>query len=309
MKRAIIVLVLFAASIGILIFYKQNKSTVENKVKKSVNEKLVPVVVGAGDIACNFVSDNKNECRQKETAEIVEKINPDIVLALGDLQYPDGSINNINNYYNKTWGKFKDITFPTVGNHEYTDNDANGYFEYFGLRAGEKGKGYYSFDLGDWHIISLNSNCWVTGCSKGSMQEKWLRQDLEKNNSKCTLVFWHHPLFTNAGHEGDKNVKDLWEVLMDYKTEIVLNGHDHVYERFARQDANGIKTENGIREFVVGTGGRNLYDFKTNSSNLEAKNSGSFGVLKLVLEKDFYSWEFVPTEPDGFRDRGKDFCI
>lgn len=283
----------------------KKEEVIKNHVKKDSN----PVIVAVGDIVCSFHFPSISECQEKETAKLVEKINPVAVLTLGDLQYPSGSHKDFAKYYDKSWGNFKEKTYPTLGNHEYETKAALGYFDYFGKRAGERGKGYYSFDIGEWHLVAINSNCWaVGGCQKDSPQELWLRDDLSKNKTKCILAFWHHPLFSEGSHKNNEFMKDIWETLFQFKADVVLNGHDHLYERFAKQDAKGNKSIEGIREFIVGTGGRSLYNFATNLNNREARDNLSYGVLKMILKKDSYSWEFISTS-STFKDLGEDKCI
>jgi hypothetical protein len=216
----------------------------------------VAVLVGAGDIAsCDDLAG------AQATAKLLDNI-PGTVFAVGDLAYPDGSDEQFANCYGPTWGHFKDRTRPTPGNHEYHSEGASGYSRYFGAAAGDPKKGYYSYDVGEWHIIVLNSECAeVGGCNVGSAQEQGLRQDLKAHPSRCKLAYWHKPLFSSgAAHGDDPEVKPLWDALYAGKTAVVINGHDHDYERFAPQDPSGkLDPQRGIREFVVGTGGKNSH--------------------------------------------------
>jgi acid phosphatase type 7 len=286
-----------------------------NSGNGGVNPGTSPVVVAAaGDIACAASDESFEggegtaaECRQKATSDLVVEMDPDAVLVLGDLQYQEGE--NFEQSYGPTWGRFKDITYPTPGNHEYNTDRAEPYFEYFGEAAGEIGKGYYSFDLGEWHVISLNGNCKAAGgCEEGSEQEVWLRQDLARSSARCTLAFWHQPRFSSGVH-GDYPVFDaIWRALYDANADVVLNGHDHSYERFAPQNPDEQPDPEGIREFVVGTGGKNLRDFPVDKPTTEVKDNTTFGVLKLSLHPASYEWEFVPVPGSSFTDSGTADC-
>jgi hypothetical protein len=272
------------------------------------------VVVAAGDIACE-ASDEDFEggegaaeaCRQKATADLVAEIDPDAVLALGDLQYQEGE--NFGQSYGPTWGRFKDITYPTPGNHEYETSKAEPYFDYFGDAAGELGEGWYSFDLGEWHVISLNGNCpGAGGCEKGSPQEVWLRQELKRHAARCTLAFWHQPRFSSGVH-GDYPVFDaIWRDLYAAGADLVVNAHDHSYERFAAQNPDEQRDPQGITEFVVGTGGKSLRGFPVDKPTTDVKDNSTFGVLKLSLYPTRYEWEFVPVPGSTFTDSGTADC-
>ena len=277
-----------------------------------------PVIAGAGDIACDPTTQKFNnglgtatECRMKATADLLTQINPAAVLTMGDNQYEDGTLDKFQKSYEPTWGKFKAITFPATGNHEYHTAGAAGYFGYFGVAAGPADKGYYSFDLGVWHLIALNSNCAeIGGCQAGSPQELWLRADLAANPAKCTLAYWHHPLFSSGRHGNNRFMRAIWQALQDYQADVVLAGHDHLYERFGPQTATGVADPNGIREFIVGTGGRSLYAFNIIQPNSEVRNNENSGVIALTLHPSSYDWKFVP-EPGtlrAFTDSGTADC-
>jgi len=267
-------------------------------------EESPTVLVGAGDIA---------DCSEIEgaqaTAALLASI-PGTIFAAGDTGCPDGTEENFTKCYAPTWGRFKDRTRPAPGNHEYHIRGAAPYFKYFGAAAGEPGKGYYSYELGGWHIISLNSNCSdIGGCGAGSAEETWLRHDLAAHPAKCTLAYWHHPLFTSGQHGNDPESKAFWQDLYAAGAEIVINGHDHDYERFAPQDPDGrLDRARGIREFVVGTGGRHRRSFRPFIPNSESHDSDSFGVLKLTLYPDHYKWQFIPAAKATFTDSGQDTC-
>lgn len=261
------------------------------------------VLVGAGDIVdCNDPEDEM-------TAALLDAI-PGIVFTAGDNVYDDGKPEEFNNCYAPSWGRHKARTRPAPGNHDYNTAGAAGYFGYFGAAAGDPDKGYYSYDHGDWHIIVLNSNCsTVGGCDAGSEQELWLQADLAANPVPCTLAYWHHPLFSSGSHGSDGRTRDLWQALYDAGVDVVLNGHDHQYERFAPQDPAGkADPEQGIRQFTVGTGGRNLTSGSGPIANSQVINDDVFGVLKLTLHSDSYEWSFVPVAGSSFVDSGNDSC-
>ncbi len=265
------------------------------------------VLVGAGDIAtCDDL------VGAEATAKLIEKI-PGTVFAVGDLAYPDGSDEQFQKCYGATWGRFKGRTRPAPGNHEYRSGGSSGYTRYFGEAAGDPSKGYYSYEVGAWHVIALNSECdKVGGCDASSEQVKWLKQDLGKSGAHCTLAYFHKPLFSSGvEHGNDPTVKPLWEALYAAGAEIVINGHDHHYERFAPQDPNGqADSQHGIREFVVGTGGKSTHRTlsPTPQPNSEARNADTFGVLKLTLHSGSYDWKFVPQAGKAFTDSGSGTC-
>jgi hypothetical protein len=264
----------------------------------------VAVLVGAGDIA-----DCSDLTGAQATARLLEAI-PGTVLALGDLAYPDGTRENFS-CYDRTWGRVKDRTRPAVGNHEFHSEGATYYFEYFGAAAGDPNDGFYSYDLGPWHILALNSECLeVGGCNQGSRQERWLRADLAAHTQGCTLAYLHKPLFSSGGkHGNDLDLKPFFQALYDAKADLVLNGHDHDYERFAPQDPEGrADPARGIREFVVGTGGKNHRPFGPPLGTSEVRNADSFGVLKLTLRERGYDWEFIPEAGKTFTDSGSGTC-
>ena len=254
--------------------------------------------VGAGDIATSGSGD-------EETAQLLDNI-PGTVFTLGDNAYTSGTLTEYMNYYEPTWGRHKARTRPSPGNHEYNTSGAAGYYDYFGAIAGPDRRGYYSYDLGDWHIISLNSNI---SMSAGSPQEQWLRADLAATTAKCVLAYWHHPRFSSGSHGSSTAPQPLWEALYDYNADLVLVGHDHNYQRFAPQTPTGVADPaRGIREFVVGSGGRGFYTFSTTIANTEAYNYDTFGVLKLTLYAESYTWEFIPVAGQTFTDAGSGTC-
>jgi Calcineurin-like phosphoesterase len=250
-------------------------------------------VAAVGDMACAPGSSvTSTKCRQLAVSNLVVN-DPDneMLLALGDLQYENGDLAGFQSTYDSSYGRIKAKTMPTVGNHEYGTAGASGYFTYFGAAAGTPSKGYYSFDVGStWHVVTLNSNCDIVSCATGSAQEQWLRADLAATSRPCVIATWHHPRFSSS--YSNTPVGPLWTALQQYGAELVLNGHEHSYERFKPQLANATASATGIQEIVVGTGGRSLDGFNTPLPNSVVRLS-TFGVLKLALGDNTYSWQFV----------------
>jgi hypothetical protein len=266
-------------------------------------------LVGAGDI-----SSCKNPEGARATAKLIERI-PGTVFAAGDLAYEGGSTDEFALCYGATWGAFKARTRPALGNHEYVNPTAHGYFAYWGAQAGPVGKGYYSYDLGSWHIVVLNTNCYsniLGGCGAGSPQETWLRKDLVEHPDACVLAYGHHALFSSGvfrSHAIHPELKELWRDLYAAHAALVLAGHEHSYERFAPQDPDGhADPVNGIREIVVGTGGRNHDPLGFAIANSEVRNTDTYGVLKLTLTPGHYAWQFIPEEGKSFSDSGLGEC-
>lgn len=254
---------------------------------------------GAGDIAvCGSAG-------TEATARLLDRI-PGTVFTLGDNVYPVASAQNFRTCYEPTWGRHKSRTRPAPGNHDWKEAD-NGvsYFAYFGVNAGPPGLGYYSFDLGAWHVVSLNSDVPI---GSGSAQLAWLRADLAASPHACTLAYWHHPLFSSGKNGGSSRVGDAWRLLYERGADVVMNGHDHTYERFAPQDPYGRPTARGIRAFIAGTGGAPLYERRSFTPNSEVFES-AWGVLKLTLKSLSYDWEFIPAAGSGFRDSGSGACV
>jgi len=256
------------------------------------------VLVGAGDIAsCESDGD-------EATAAMLDGLEG-TVFTLGDNAYPDGTAQDFARCYAPSWGRHRQRTRPAVGNHEYHSAQAGPYFDYFGSAAGEPGKGYYSYDLGAWHVVVLNSQVEL---GAGSEQEQWLRADLKANTRKCTLAYWHRPLFSSGPERETLGLQSLWEALYEAGAEVVLGGHDHYYERFAPQTPEGREDkERGIRQFVVGTGGMVHYDFTEPLEHSEVRLREVFGLLKLTLEDGGYAWEFL-TVGGGVADQGRGTC-
>ena len=299
-----------------------------------------PVIVAAGDIACEpGKAPTSSTCRQKFVADRITAINPQAVLLLGDNQYYCGSLSEFKGSYDLSWGKFKSKTRPAIGNHEYitagvngkgptctsANAGARGYFDYFtrgraspldtnsacSTPGHAKCKGYYSYNIGKWHLIALNSNCGdAGGCSSGSPQHTWLKQDLAANPNnafKCTLAYWHIPMFS-SGPRNSPNATSLFKLLYDANAEVVLNGHEHNYERFAPQTSTGAAdSARGLRQFIVGTGGANFTSFGPIAANSQFRDSSHYGVLKLTLKADSYDWQYV-GENGTVYDSGNTKC-
>jgi hypothetical protein len=264
-----------------------------------------PVIVGAGDIAsCSSTGD-------EATANLLDNI-AGTVITLGDNAYSSGTATEYTNCYGPSWGRHLARTRPSPGNHEYNTLDASGYFGYFGSAAGDPTKGYYSYDVGAWHIIVLNSNssCTTISCAAGSAQDTWLRADLAAHGNVCTLAYWHHPRFNSgASHGNNTAVANFWDALYQYGADVILNGHEHVYERFAPQTPAAVADPAaGIRQFTVGTGGASHYTFGTIQPNSEVRNGTAYGVLKLTLHATSYDWQFVPVAGATFTDSGTGSC-
>lgn len=266
-------------------------------------------LVGAGDIAsCQNIEG------ARATAKLLERI-PGTIFAAGDLAYERGTAAEFQNCYDTTWGEFKARTRPVPGNHEYGEPTASAYFKYWGKQAGPEGKGYYSYDLGSWHIVGLNTNCTVKGlggCATGSPEEEWLRQDLADHPDACILAYSHQALFSSGllkTHAIHPELKEFWQDLYAAHAALFLVGHEHSYERFAPQDPEGhSEPERGIREIVIGTGGRSHDPLGFSIPNSEVRNASTYGVLKLTLTPGHYSWQFIPVEGETFTDSGSGEC-
>ena len=275
-----------------------------------------PVVVAAGDLVCGTGTPAGTACKHAATAALVSPLAPAAVLLLGDIQYETATLADFNTYFGPTWGAHKAITWPAAGDHEYQSGSPSGYFDYFngvGVqngRAGDRSKGYYSFDVGAWHLIAINSNCGsIGGCGIGSPQEQWLRADLAANPRACTLAYWHHPRFSSGSHGNNSSMQAIWQALYDNGADLVLAGHDHDYERFGPQTAAGVlDNSRGLRSFVVGTGGKEKGSFGAIRANSELRSNSSFGLLKLSLHAASYDWQFVPIAGDTLADAGTAAC-
>jgi chitodextrinase len=310
-----------------LLSFGTREPAVASPAGASVAAASDPVIATAGDIACDPTNSNfkgglgsSSSCRMKYTSDLLVNAGLSGVLILGDNQYYCGGYQAFVQSYDLSWGRIKNITYPSVGNHEYltsggTDcNSANtgaaGYYRYFGAAAGDPAKGYYSFDIGTWHLIALNTQCTPAGgCGATSAQGKWLRADLAAHSNFCTLAYWHIPLFSSGGR-ANNNSRSFWDALYAANADLVLTSHDHLYERFGPQRPDGTADAvRGLRSFVVGTGGANHTSFtSTIFANSEVRNDKTFGVLKLTLHPTSYDWQFVPEAGATFADSGNTAC-
>jgi hypothetical protein len=289
-----------------------------------------PVIAAAGDIACDPTAStfnngvgSSNSCRQKWVSDLLLAMSPTAVLTLGDNQYESNTIAQYQASFDPSWGRVKSKIHPGIGNHEYLTSGAAGYFQYFGSAAGDPAKGYYSFDVGSWHILALNSECsHVGGCGAGSAQEQWLKADLAAHTNACTLAYWHEPRFSSGQHGDAQQMAVLWNDLAAAHADVVLSGHNHDYERFepigATPAGSGspsyqspVLDPNGIRQFVVGTGGKNHYGFGSQPplAGEVVRDASTYGVLKLTLHPNGYDWQFVNDPGSGtFTDSGTAAC-
>jgi acid phosphatase type 7 len=287
-----------------------------------------PVIAAAGDIACDPASTSFNggngtasKCHMKQTAAILQNLlsttNLQAILPVGDTQYDCGGLQAFNQSYALSWGQsqLKSISRPVVGDQEYTATgtdcaaNAAGYFTYFGSAAGDPAKGYYSFDVGTWHVVALNSECTqVGGCGPGTPQYQFLQADLAAHPTTCTLAYWHKPRFASSQGAGSPSTGPFWDLLYAAGAEIVLGGHHHVYERFDPQTPSQQASANGIRSFTVGTGGKSLGQFFTIQPNSVVRENTTYGVLKLTLHPTGYDWQFVGEAGSTFTDAGTATC-
>jgi Calcineurin-like phosphoesterase len=256
-------------------------------------------LVGAGDIGwCG------PDGGPALTAALIDAI-PGTVFTAGDNAYFNGSALDYAQCYHPTWGRFKAQTHPIPGNHEYIGPGALGYFGYFGDAAGNPGEGWYSYRLGAWHVFALNSE---TSAFPGSPQYVWLRTELAANPTRCALAYFHTPVFASGTNGGSTQMQAVWALLQESGVEVIVNGHNHNYERFAPQDSNGRADSRGIREFVVGTGGAPLTPLRGSVPNSQVRDDTTWGVIKLTLKPDSYDWQFVPVAGRSFTDSGSDVC-
>jgi hypothetical protein len=329
-RRLVVALVLMAVAVG----WTELAPSSAPPASAVVND---PMVAAAGDIACdptnpafNGTEGSPSACRMKATSDLLVSLQASgrltRVLTLGDNQYRCGGLRAFRRSYDPTWGRVKAITRPVPGDHEYmstadsdgmdcsTAHDADGYFSYFGAKAGGRARGWYSFDLpvsdgSSWHVIALNSNCpYIGGCEQGSPQERWLRTDLEAHPANCTLVYWYEARFSSGKHGSSDLYDAFWRDLYAAGAEVVLNGHDHDYERFRLQTPDQERAPDGIRAFVVGTGGAGHGDFPDVELNSVVRNLNTFGVLTLTLHPDSYDWKFMPVEGKTWSDSGTGRC-
>jgi hypothetical protein len=256
-----------------------------------------PVLLAAGDIAsCKMLSG------AVATGRLLDQ-HPGTIATLGDNAYEMGTATEFEQCFGPTWGRNKDRIRPVIGNHDVRTKNGGPFYDYFGERAGQKGKGFYSYELGTWHIIAMNSE---DPRIEGE-QLKWLKADLAAHPSDCILAYWHSPVFSSGPHGSLPQMFPAWKALVAAGAEIVLSAHDHDYERFAPQDEAGKASPTGIRQFVVGTGGGGVYNFKKVAANSEIRDNSSYGVIKLTLKPGAYDWEFLPAT-GTFTDKGSGTC-
>lgn len=261
-----------------------------------------PVIVAAGDIGCGG-----DPCQpQRQTAALIRRMNPRAVLTLGDAQYPDGAYSDFLSSYRPTWGRFIKRTHPSPGNHEYYTQGASGYYRYFGRRAHQNSGGTYTFNIGAWHVVSINTG---DGRPESSLIDR-VRRNLARDRHRCELAYWHQPAFSSGTEHGsDERMRDLWRMLSNAGVDVVLNGHEHNYERFAPLDARGRpNARSGMREFVVGTGGGSeLYRLGSGIRGSQRRIDGRYGVLRMRLRARSYAWKFVSVAGSTL-DRGRTKC-
>lgn len=251
------------------------------------------VLLAVGDIgSCEVPAD-------EAVADLASRL-PGTIAVLGDTVYEGGTAADFQGCFDPAWGPMRSRMRPTAGNHEYEVEGAAAYFAYFGRAAGEEGRGWYSYDLGAWHVVVLNSNCNEVGCDASSPQLEWLRRDLAEADADCLLAYWHHPRWSSGRHGPTQSADAFWDELRSAGADVVLNGHDHSYERLSMD---------GVRQFVVGTGGRSLYQFeKAALPETEARFDGAYGLLWLYLADGTYEWEFLALGRSGFTDVGSGDC-
>lgn len=257
-----------------------------------------PVIAAAGDIATAGEPSEAN----RQTADLILDLAPVAVLTLGDNQYQNGELAEFMDSYDRTWGQFKDMTHPTPGNHDYQTEGAQGYFDYFGAAA-HPAEGYYSFNVGDWHLIAVNS-----GTRISVEQLMWIRQDLRSDDHECELAYWHHPRWSSGSvHASNEGMSAVWELMYRQGVDVVLNGHQHHYERFARLNSAGELDRRGVREFIAGTGGSSLYSFGDREDGSRVRIS-EYGLLTLILHEQSYEWDFLLAEDGRSLDDGRTAC-
>jgi len=283
---------------------------------KPTPREAASTIAAAGDIACDPADPKFNKaegtgrtCRMRAVSDLLVGKDYAAVLALGDTQYGTRGMADFRMSYDPSWGRVKAITRPIPGDEDYANDGGAAYLDYFGAAAGRRGQTWYSFEVGSWHLIALDSSCSrVGGCRAGSRQERWLKQDLAAHRNRCVLAFWHYPLFGSNRIKVDKTTLAFWKDLYKAGAELVLSGNNHWYERFAPQDPAGRRDpEPGIRQFIVGTGGASHHPVSAPAPNSEVRDSSTFGVLELTLRSEGYDWQFL-SEQGGVRDSGSATC-
>jgi acid phosphatase type 7 len=289
-------IIALAAGIALVACADEQETPSEPTPSGSASIATAPLLMAAGDIAvCGSGYD-------EATAKLIAQYPSAAVATLGDNAYADGTASNYSQCYAPSWGTFKFRTHPAPGNHDYHVSGATAYYKYFGSQAGSAGKGYYGYTLGGWRIYSLNSEANV------STETGWLKTDIAAHPTKCILAYWHKALFSSGPHGNISTMKPVFTVLYNVGADIVLSGHDHDYERFAKQTPDGRGSSAGIREFVVGTGGAGLYRFNAPKPNSQVRYNGGHGVLQLTLADAGYSWRFLSVAGKNFTDSGSGAC-
>lgn len=321
-RAAVIILTcLLLAAAAFYLLFRVDSFTAEVENDKPGRHVDKPKIAFVGDIACPPGSaPSSTACQSDAVAKAIESKDVDAVLLAGDLQYDAGEESNFRDSFAVSWINLLTRSFAAPGNHEYGTRGASGYFNFWNgqpqgaARAGEPGKGYYAFDIGSWRIIALNSNCEsVGGCGPGSAQAQWLAMELEANKPLCTLAFWHHPVFSSGNYQASEKDNSrgryFWQLLEQNGADVIVNGHDHLYERFAPQTSDGsINPKKGVRQFIVGTGGKSLYKLHADKTlNHEYGNDSSFGFLEMELAASSYSWQFVGIDGQKY-DAGRYAC-
>jgi hypothetical protein len=304
--------------IGAIVLYACGGSTSDgpNPVPTPVPTPNFPVIMAAGDISCDSATPQL-PCKSKETSDLLmsERAlrSAVVVLPLGDLQYDQGTLLEFRRNYQTTWGRANEFSHPVTGNHEYETRNAAGYFDYFAERAvavGARAEGWYQYNVGDWHFIALNSNCGsVGGCGVGSAQYRFLEADLAQNRSRCTVAYMHHPFLSSGQNGSTPELLPLMRLLYLNRVDIVLAGHDHLYERFNPITPEQVPDpERGMRLFTVGTGGRDLYEFTRILPNSAVRSNQTYGVLRIIMKDGGYEWGFVKID-GAVVDPGSALCF
>ncbi|MEO5763518.1 MAG: metallophosphoesterase [Vicinamibacteria bacterium] len=278
----------------------------------------LPIIMAAGDISCDSATPLM-PCKSLETSDLIRSQfalrDAVVVLPLGDLQYDAGTLAEFNKNYETTWGRLNQRAHPVPGNHEYLTTGARGYFDYFasrGVAVGNRNEGWYQYDVAGWHFIALNSNCeQIGGCNSSSAQYRWLVADLTANKSKCTVAYMHYPFLSSGANGNNPQILPMIQLLYDNSVDIVLAGHDHNYERFFPMTPQGVRDPvRGLRLFVVGTGGRDQTDFKTQLPSSDFRTKDHFGALRIVMKDGAYDWQFVSATDNGrIVDNGAGICF
>lgn len=300
-----VALAVAAVALGVIVLWPEDVDEGGGSGDRTTTTRESPPIqlLALGDIA-TCPSD-----RDEATSALADRFPDAVIATAGDNVYDSGTPAEWEECFEPSWGRHRERTRPSPGNHDYVTDKGAPYYEYFGERAGPAGLGYYSYDVGQWHAISLNSNCGSAGCAEDSAQVKWLREDLAASGADCTIAYWHHPRFSSGLHGGSENVAPLFDVLYEHHVDVVLWGHDHHYERFAPIDTAGRRDpDRGVQAFIVGTGGAGLYFAPRPSAGTDALNTSTHGLLKLELSADSYSWEFIPVEGQTFTDAGSASC-